>query len=126
MSLNTTSFKERCCSWKNGFCQILTKTFKSDESPERQKLDYIILTRAWFLFIIDVAFKLFTMINGSTAFDYWHTDKEKLEYKEGLVDNIIPYVDLLEKSIIILGAILCIFCYKWRFLARLFFHLLII
>ena len=126
MSLTTSNIKERCCSWKNGFCQILTKTFKSDESPERQKLDYIIMTRAWFLFIIMVAFQLFAMINGLTNFDYWRRDKEKLEYREGIVDDIIPWGELLDKSLGVLGAFLCILCYKWRFLARLFFHLMII
>ena len=45
------------------------------------------------------------------------------EYNEEMMEPLTPTVGYILRAIIIVEAILCILCFKWRFLADYFFHI---
>ena len=86
----------KCKCKDNGFCQILLKAFKKDESPERQKLDKALWTRAWLMSCLVNIFKIYLYFTGRVIWDGFLEDKEDLDYKEGIVEKIIPTFNYIE------------------------------
>ena len=85
------------CKCKDyGFCQTIIRVFKKDESPERQKLDKALWTRAWFMSCLAMIVKISLYFTGRVIWDTFLEDKEDLDYKEGIVEKIIPTFNYIE------------------------------
>ena len=64
-----------CCT-NNTFCKVLATTFKTgDESPERQRFNRILWTRAWISNSLLAAFRVSNWIRGKTGWDTFENNK---------------------------------------------------
>ena len=79
-------------------------------------------TRAWIIGIVLTSLDLLELIGGNIPFDNFGKSDEQTIYKQGVIDDLIPYGSKVYKSIIVFNTILCILSFKWRSLSRLFFH----
>ena len=113
------------CRCPKGCSQVCKLTFKSDESPERQKLNRVMWNRAWILNSVILVWRIYRSVRQTSWWDTWAIDKDKASvvYETGIVDEIIPWGSLIHKCLLGVSFILTILCFKWRFLARGFFHL---
>ena len=83
-------------------------------------------TRAWVAMSIETTYRVFQLATGAGIWNSWSVDREDLEYNKGLVDELLPWGRNLNRIGVAICVILTILCIKWRFLARAFFHIIMI
>ena len=100
---------------------IFLSSIKNDTSQERRDFDHVLWSKAWVLHCVLMLFRAVKYYLADTIYDTY--ESEMPEDKQELIDEIVNTAKVISVIYVCLGLVLDILCCKWRWLARLFFHM---